>query len=523
MGENAMNRRDFLKLIGAGAGAAAFAASFDSVTQALADPNLPVPLRVPADADSRDPVWHVLNRVTFGPRPGQVDAVKKMGLQTYLDQQLNPAAIDDSAVEDKLGNYMSLDLTVPELANVESQGAEVVYELDSATIIRAVHSQRELYQVMVNFWSEHFSMYHGKEDCRFLITADDRDVIRQNAMGKFRDLLFPSAKSPAMLVFLDNYKSDKKHPNENYARELMELHTLGVGNYTEKDVQELARCLTGWTLDTRRTSDQVGKFLFKPQMHDDGSKTVLGTTLPAGGGIKDAETVLEMLVTSPATALRIATKLCRRFIQDTPPASIVNAVQQTYLQTDGDIPSMLRTIFASQEFLNAPPKYKRSYEFVVSLFRALNADVQPIGGTDARGKTSNNIGLAPLAILRTLEQLPFNHQTPEGYSDFGASWQSNLLIRWNTAIATVYGAVPGVLVNVKDLVVQQKVDLTDPHNILGYFAAQFLGRPLTSQELDPLRAYLSQKGTPTLTTNEGRSLTGDAIAMLACAPAAMFR
>jgi uncharacterized protein (DUF1800 family) len=518
-----MNRRDFLKIIGAGAGAAAITANADNLIQALAAPDLPTPLRFPATADTRDSTWHVLNRVTFGPRPGQVDAVKKMGLQAYLEQQLNPSSIDDSAVENKLGDYITLDETVPELWNTEQRGMDAPTELDSATVIRAVHSQRDLYQVMVNFWSEHFSMWHGKENCRFLITADDRDVIRKNALGKFRDLLFASAKSPAMLVYLDNYKSDKKHPNENYAREVMELHTLTIGHYTETDVQELARCLTGWTLDLKRKSDNYGTFIFDPALHDDGQKTVLGKVIPPGGGIKDAETVLEMLVTHPATAMHIASKLCRRFIQDDPPDSIVQAVQQTYLSTDGDIPSMLRTIFSSQEFLNAPPKYKRPYEFLISLFRAFDADVQPIGGHDSKGKQSNAIGLAPLAILRAMDHLPFDHITPDGYTDYASLWETNMLPRWNTSITTVYGVIPGVLVDLKGMFGNYSINSTDPAQTVKWFANHLFGRDLTSGELDAITKYLSQKGAPTLSTNDGKLLMADAIGMLASAPAFMFR
>ncbi len=512
-----MNRRNFLKVMGAGVGAAFVGAE---VLEALAAPDLPAPLRDPALNEARDSVAHVLNRVTFGPRPGQVDAVKKMGLQAYLDQQLNPAAINDDAIEKRLGDYITLDMTSAEIIAFGNLGeGEAMNELKSATLMRAVSSERQLFEVMVGFWSDHFSIWHPKEQCKILKTADDRDVIRKYALGKFRDLLGASAKSPAMGIFLDNAKSNKQHPNENYARELMELHTLRPGNYTETDVKEVARCFTGWSIQTQK-DPQPGDFMFRPGIHDNGEKTVLGQKIPANGGIADGEIVLDMLAAHPATAKFIATKLCRRFIGDNPPDSAVKAAADVFLTSGGDIPRVLRTIFASPEFLDAPPKFKRPFEYMASLFRALDAqlDIVPILG---KGNKKDQ-GLVPLGVLKNLGHLPFDHETPEGYSDRSASWTSNMLQRWNLAILTVYGVMPGAKVNITDLITSQSVPLT-PRAILDYFAQHLLSRPLTQQESDAIWQFVSKKGEPNLTTDAGRKRLGDALAILAASPAYQYR
>jgi uncharacterized protein (DUF1800 family) len=506
-----MNRRSFLKVMGVGAGTALLGSS---VIEALAAPDLPALLRSPASAEVRDPVFHVLNRVTFGPRPGQVDAVKKMGLQTYLEQQLNPASISDDAVEKRLGDYMTLDMTLPEIQALSQAAQEMIVELDQATVMRAVYAERQLYEVMVNFWSEHFSIWHLKEQCKFLKTIDDREVIRKHALGKFRDLLGASAKSPAMLIYLDNARSEKKHPNENYAREVMELHTITVGNYTETDVKEVARCFTGWTVQGPN-GDNPGDFIFNPRQHDDGPKAVLGRQIPAGGGIQDGETVLNMLAAHPATAHHIASKLCRRFIADDPPETVVKAAAQAFLASSGDIPSVLRVIFAAPEFLSAPPKFKRPFEYVISLLRAFDVDM-------ATPKPGNRNQLGVLGTLKAMGHLPFDHVTPDGYTDYAAQWIDNMLLRWNAAILTVYGVMPGVKVDLNGLVRSQNVELT-PRGVLAYFAQHLLGRALSQEEQDAIWAFASNKGEPNLTTDAGRKRMVDAIALLAASPAFQYR
>src|SRR5258708_16895391 len=276
-----MNGRDFMKTLGIGAGAALISAE---VVEALAGADLPVTLR--GAAQTVDPVAHALTRLTFGPRPGQVNAVRQMGLPAYLEQQLQPQSINDDASEQRLGGYMTLDMTPVEMVALGNDQADIIGELDSATIMRSTYSERQLFEIMVNFWSEHFSIWHLKETCKILKTPDDRDVIRKFALGTFRDLLGASAKSPAMLIYLDNAQSQKAHPNENYAREVMELHTVTIGNYTEDDVKEVARCLTGWSVQGPKRENPVD-FIYYPQIHVDGSKLVLGNAIRAGGGQQD--------------------------------------------------------------------------------------------------------------------------------------------------------------------------------------------------------------------------------------------
>jgi uncharacterized protein (DUF1800 family) len=511
--DSVMNRRNFLKVVGAGTGAALLGSD---VIEALASPDLPEPLRAPA-LEARDPVFHVLSRVTFGARPGQVEAVKKMGVQAYLEQQLQPNIISDSAVEQRLGNYVTLDMTPAELFGAGKQQREVILELDTATVMRAIYSERQLYEVMVNFWSEHFSIYHLKGQCRTLKTMDDRDVIRKHALGKFRDILGASAKSPAMLIYLDNAQSVRQHPNENYAREVMELHTLTTGNYTEDDVKEVARCFTGWTVQGRN-GQNPGEFIFRPRIHDDGAKKVLGQTIPAGGGIEDGETVLDILAAHPATAQFIAAKLCRRFISDNPPPSIIQAATKAFTDSSGDIPTVLRTIFASQEFLNAPPKFKRPFEYLLSLFRAFDVDIT----VDPALGPRRNGGLVILGLLRSMGHLPFNYITPDGYPDFAWLWIDNMLPRWNAAIQTAYGAMPGVSINLAALLEGKNID---PHaaNILDYFAQHLLGRSMTRKELDAIWQFVAKNGEPNLTTEAGRRRLYDAIALIAASPAFQYR
>src|ERR671918_1489 len=240
-------------------------------------------------------VIHFLNRTSFGPTRETVQKVNRLGIRTYLDEQLRPEGISDSLVEEKLAALKTMRLSSRELV-----------ELQQARLLRALYSQRQLYELMVDFWSNHFNIFAAKGADRWLTTAYDRDTIRPHALGRFKDLLLATAQSPAMLYYLDNWLSaspnvaarlgpnnPRRGLNENYARELMELHTVGVdGGYTQKDVQEVARAFTGWTIATPRLG---GAFQFEPRMHDDGEKVVLGHRIKAGGGARDGEEVLDLL------------------------------------------------------------------------------------------------------------------------------------------------------------------------------------------------------------------------------------
>ena len=286
--------------------------------------------------------------------------------------------------------------------------------MQSAKLARAVVSERQLDEVMVDFWENHFSVYSGKGQTRLFLASYDRDVIRPHALGRFRDLLEAVAKSPAMLFFLDNWESaaDSLHPtlaaarqpargrfagirrpaigrfpprpagaaapkrarglNENYARELMELHTLGVdGGYSQKDVIEVARALTGWTMNPRD-----GEFVFRPEMHDAGQKVVLGRTLAAGRGIEDGEDVLDIVARHPSTARFITRKLVRHFVSDSAPPALVDQCASVFTKTDGNIRETLRCIVTSPAFFSrsaSRPTVKSTFEVVASAMRVMNA------------------------------------------------------------------------------------------------------------------------------------------------------
>lgn len=457
-----MKRRQFLKAVLVGAGAAASAGCSPLIDRAV-QPALP-----PDVARADDAVWHLMQRATFGPRPGLGDEIRAMGVEAWIEQQLRPFEIDDTATDLRLRRYDSLPMLARDLRAYGRLPDKrlVMDELVNATVIRQVYSQRHLHEVMVNFWSDHFSIYHEKEGVRRLKTVDDREVIRPHALGTFRDLLTASAHSPAMLVYLDNVLNEKSHPNENYAREIMELHTLGVnGGYSEADVLEVARCFTGWSVGDN------GAFEFKPDWHDDGAKTVLGQSIPAGGGKADGDRVLQILLDHPNTARYVSTKLVRRFVADDPPPQAVDACVTTWRETDGDIAAVLRTLLHHDAFWNAPPRLKRPLQYAVSTLRATNARV--------RGSA------ALLDWLERMGQRPFNWATPDGFPDVQSAWLGGLVQRWNFAIAAVNGDIEGVMIPLAALAA---------HDL----PALLLNRPLSDAE----RAALPANPTPqdTLTT-----------------------
>jgi uncharacterized protein (DUF1800 family) len=353
----------------------------------------------------------------------------------------------------------------PKLRDLARRAQKIVGDVQSATLARAVVSERQLDEVMVDFWENHFSVFSGKGQTRLFLASYDRDVIRPYALGKFRDLLGAVAKSPAMLFFLDNWQSaaDSAHPtlaadpqtgrgvfgvarrrpgasppvqrrprglNENYARELMELHTLGVdGGYTQKDVIEVARALTGWTMTPR-----TGEFAFRPEMHDAGAKVVLGHQLPAGRGMEDGEQVLDIVARHPSTARFITTKLVRHFVSDSAPPALVNRCATVFTKTDGDIRETMRCIVTSPEFFSRAAyhaKVKTPFEVVASALRAMNA--QP----DTTARTAQ--------LVARLGQPIFGRQTPDGWPDRGDAWMNTgaILNRINFGLAVAAGRVPG--------------------------------------------------------------------------------
>ena len=334
---------------------------------------------------------------------------------------------------------------------LNTPGQVVNRDLTEGKLLREIYSNRQLEEVLTDFWFNHFNVYLDKGADRFMITSYERDVIRPHVLGKFKDLLQATAESPAMLFYLDNWESagnntnrpfappaqKKQGLNENYGRELMELHTLGVdGGYTQQDVTEVARCFTGWTI---RQPQQGGGFFFNPRMHDNGEKHVLGVTIPAGGGMDDGLKVLDILEHSPATAHFISKSLAIRFVSDNPPDSLIAKMAATFTSTDGDLREVMRTMLTSDEFWaadNFRSKLKSPLEMVVSAVRAVNGDVET-----AQQMTN---------LMNTLGEPLYRKQEPTGYTNRGGDWlnSASLLARMNFANSLAQGKVAGVKVDV---------------------------------------------------------------------------
>lgn len=468
-----LSRRDFLKL-GALITASAALASCAPVYRRLAG-DLP---SVPWTAlNAQD--FLALNRLTFGPRVEERARFAEIGLQAYIEEQLAYDSINDLDCEILLSPFKTLKMDANELEGISNQlfdnydREKVPNELRQATLIRQLYSKRQLYEVMVEFWSDHFNIFIEKGNGFFLKTVDDREVIRKHALGSFRDLVWASAHSPAMMIYLDNQANEKSHPNENYARELMELHTLGVdGGYSQKDVMELARCLTGWNV---KEHFWLGEFVFKADLHDIGEKKVLGLTIQPGEQ-SEAEQVIEQLVTHPSTARFICTKLARRFIADEPPQALIEKAAQTFLDTQGDIKAVLRVILLDGLPL-AQPKYKRPANFILSSLRMLNAETDAVGLHD---------------YLMRMGQLYFNWPTPDGYPDRSAAWQGNLMPRWQFAFEFIRNEIKDTKHNLNALLdISSTGILQDDVDAL---TSLLLGAPMERVARDELIASVRSAG-----------------------------
>ncbi len=415
-----------------------------------------------------DPEVLTASRCSFGVTSDMLRQIRRMGRKKWLRRQLNWKSIDDSALEEQLHRQTpTIYMSIRELAKIESN-FRVANQLNQATLLRAMFSHRQLYEVMVEFWSNHFSIYHRDGPVSVLKTVDDREVIRPHALGNFRKLLHASSKSPAMLLYLDNHTNVAGTPNENYARELMELHTLGVdGGYTETDVQEVARCFTGWALGREGRKD-VGQFRFYPERHDQGEKTVLGHHIPPQGGIRDGEQVIDILAGHPSTARFISTKLARHFISDSPPAELIERMSKIFLGTDGDIRALLEEILFSEEFLtSADEKLKRPIDFILGALRVSASGVQ-------RQSYS-----ALVNYLLALGQIPFDWVPPDGYPDTAAYWISTngMLNRWNFASSLSGSRLPGISIDYAALCGNSTI----PGDIVDTLTARLLHRPLREE------------------------------------------
>jgi hypothetical protein len=413
-----LSRRDFVRMAGWIAGGAAIGGACAPLTNRLAAMESGTLAWPPVDAAD----FRRLARMTFGPTAFELDRVAAIGIEGWIEEQLAPEDLEDPGMQLRLWRFDSLNMEPDGLERFEP--SDVAEALRAATILRRVYSRRQLYERWVEFWTDHFNISIDKGECWLLKPADDRRVIRPLAFDRFQRLLSASAHSPAMLVYLDNQANRAGAPNENYAREVMELHTIGVGSgYSQQDVMELARCLTGWT-----TKDHFwkGEFTFDPDRHDSGSKRVLGKQVqPAGES--EAQSILDLLATHRATADHLATKLVARFITDQPERDapdLVAKVSATFQRTRGDLRQVARTLFLDgigHRGGAMPTKIKRPVDLVTSALRGLSAN------TDGGRPLQEHLGAMGQAL--------FNWPTPDGPPDTAPPWSGNLMPRWQFAIA----------------------------------------------------------------------------------------
>jgi len=384
----------------------------------------------------------LVDRCTFGFTPEEFALARALGPDGYVEHHLAKDSIDDSFVETKLLGVPSIGWT-PQQAADHAATNHPVQELKHAALLRAVYSKRQLFERLVEFFTDHFSIYIKDGSVRLLKPTDEREVIRKYAFGRFGDMLKASMRSAAMLMYLDNDENSKFGPNENYARELMELHTLGVdGGYSEDDVKEAARCLTGFGF-LPLGSGSFGTFQFQMSKHDTGAKTVLGTYFAPNQGVNEGEHLADLLLAHPNTPRFVTRKLARFLLRYEPSDTTVDRAVNVWQQTGGEIKAVVRellstkTLFSEQPW--AKPKLKRPVHFAASLLRALGADIpMPVSLMTAGPLTQE---------MRILGQEPYDWPTPNGYPDTAAAWGSALYSRWSFASRLLGGAMAGAVVD----------------------------------------------------------------------------
>lgn len=410
-------RRRILGL-GAVSLAAGLLSGCETLEQRFTKASLPADALPPANLPRQSPALRLLNRLAYGPRPGDVARVSRMSAASYVEEQLAPDALAEEPVLTLRLGALADTLTPDAGLLFDEDDKRLVAALRQSTMLRAVYSRRQLQERMVEFWSDYFNIYAFKGQGPQLKVVDDHETIRKHSLGKFRDLLSASAQSAAMLGYLDNTSNRKGVPNENYARELMELHTLGVhGGYNQQDVKEVARCLTGWTVEKHW---HRGRFQFDKSVHDDGVKHVLGVTIPAGGGVHDGERVLDIVAAHPATARHLSRKLCLHFLGEAPDGLVMH-LAGVFQQTGGDIKSVLRPLLTSPGLLQAKPILKRPYDYTVSALRAFNVDTDGGAGVQQH--------------LEAMGQPLFAWPMPDGFPEGTRAWTGALIPRWNYALA----------------------------------------------------------------------------------------
>ncbi|MBL8909595.1 MAG: DUF1800 domain-containing protein [Archangium sp.] len=476
----------------------------------------PAPMTIPANGWSpQQRAHHLLNRAAFGPSPSDLAELEHVGEAAWLTAQLDPSG-HDAQLEAKLSGFKTLPLTVaqafaaypppqqrlkelgitpdelkdnPELRkqlmreNADELPRNLLIEATQAKLIRSIESRRQLEEVLVDFWFNHFNVSAEKNRTRWMISAYERDAIRPFVLGKFRELLGATAKHPAMLWYLDNWMSvrdgfevprrrrggqlPRRMPtglNENYARELLELHTVGVNaGYDQDDVREAARALTGWSIRVRPRDGEFGTFIFQSIAHDSGPKEIFGLELAAGGGIEDGEKLLDYLARHPATARHIARKLCVRFVSDEPPQALIDEVAATFVRTDGDLRETTKAIFTSPHFWSdeaRAAKTKAPLEFVASSVRAIG--------------TLNEVRQPLARVLDQMGEPLYRCNPPTGFAEHATPWVSAgaLVNRINFGLALASGRVPGVSVTLP-------AAGANSAETLDRVSAVLLGRPLS--------------------------------------------
>lgn len=446
----------------------------------------------PAPPQSGSTVARMVHRTSMGLTAAELDRAKTMGYQRYLDAQLNYERIDDSAVDAVIAQrYPAIAQDGTALYN---QDINLLYnQLAQATLHRAAFSKRQLYERMVEFWSDHFNIAY--REVGYLKLLDDRQVIRKHALGNFGELLRASAHSPAMLEYLDNTRSRVGRVNQNYAREIMELHTMGAdGGYTQTDVEEVTRCFTGWTMQGR------GEFRFDPSGHDFGAKTVLGQQFEAmpntagSLGKQDGDRVIGILLAHPSTATYVSTKMIKWLLRYDPPTALVQRVAGVFTRTKGDIRSMVREILQPSNVAAAPLKFKRPFHYIVSAMRATSPAVTGVSSFAGRQLTLTGHPL-------------FSWDTPDGYPDRVDYWAGNILPRWNFS-NTIMSATTGEIV--VDLAQFRATDTAD--TVMTAIDTRLFGGEMPAATRTRLRAFLVAQPMTTTRVRE-------AIALALSAPA----
>jgi len=497
--------------------------------------SLPPPLVL----SPRDSALHALNRLAYGPRPGEIDRVARIGVMRWIDQQLEPNRIDNQPLEQRERQFEVLRLDRADLARrfvaareerqqrmqgnrtatdsmhaqddpgpKEKAGRRLGGQVQELAVVRAALSERQLYEVMVDFWTNHFNVFFGKGADRYLLPDYIERVIRPRAMGKFEDLLVATAESPAMMFYLDNWESVvpgatpphlgfarmvrpqatanalKQMPkgiNENYARELLELHTLGVdGGYTQQDVINVARIFTGWSIERPKLG---GGFTFRDWAHDRGQKVVMGVTYPAGEGMEEGVRLLKWLATAEATMHHVSRELCERLVNDNPPDGCVDDAVLAWRSTGGDIREVLRAIFHGPDFwaaANVRVKVKTPLEFVVSALRAVGAD------PDTTPKLAQ--------VVAHLGEPLYLHVAPDGYPEQQEAWVNSgaLLDRMNAAVGLAAGKLPGAEVEL-DSLIEPTPDVTA---LISAVDARILGGTMTAHTREVLERELADIRAP---------------------------